>query len=51
MYRLNQHLIFLKLDSVSINKIEFVTEFVTVKVFTESKFDVNYVSIVKSKTQ
>ena len=51
MYQLNQHLIFLKLDSVSINKTEFVTEFVTVKVFTESKFDVNYVNIVKSKTQ
>ena len=51
MYQLNQHLIFLKLDSVSINKTEFVTEFFTVKVFTESKFDVNYVNIVKSKTQ
>ena len=47
-YRLNQHFIVLKLDSVSINKI-LVTGFFF-KSFTKSKFDVKYVNIVKSTT-
>ena len=46
-YGINQHVIVLNLDSVSINK-TLVTEFITVKVFTESKFDVKYVNAVKT---
>ena len=48
-YRVNQHLIVLKLDSVSINK-SLVTEFVYCESFTESKFDVKYVNKVKQTT-
>ena len=49
-YRLKQHLIVLKLDSVSINKI-LVTKYVTVKVsYIESKSDAKFVNTVK-KTQ
>ena len=45
---LNQHLIVLKSDRVSINKI-LVTEFVTAKI-SESKFNVKYVNTVKPRT-
>ena len=45
-YKVNQHLIVLKLDSVSVNKIV-VMEFVIVK---ESEFDIEYVNTVTSTT-
>ena len=48
-YRINQHLIVLKSDSVSINK-SIALEFVTVKVSQEFKLDVKYVNTVKSTT-
>ena len=47
-YRINQHLIVLKLYSVSINK-NFAPEFVT-ESLTGSKLDMKYVNIVKSTT-
>ena len=46
-YKVNQHLIVLKLDSVSVNKIV-VMEFVIV---SESEFDIKYVNTVTSNTK
>ena len=48
-YRVNQQLIVLNLNSVSINKI-LVMDFI-IESFTESKVDVKYISTVKSTTQ
>ena len=46
-YKVNQHLIVLKLDSVSVNKIV-VMEFIIV---SESEFDIKYVNTVTSNTK
>ena len=47
-YKIDQHTTVLNLYSISMNKIV-VTEVMTVKYFTESKFDTKYVHTVKSE--
>ena len=49
-YRVDQHLIVLNLYSVSINKILVLNGIYYCGGFTESQFDVKYVSTVKSTT-